>query len=85
MACGTPVIASQVGGLPYLVQDGKTGFVVPGGNPDALVEPLNRLMNDEALREKMGYQAAEYARKYSWDLIARQIADVYNKLLKSPQ
>ncbi len=85
MACGTPVIASQVGGLPYLVQDGKTGFVVPGGDPDALVEPLNRLMNDEALREKMGNEAAEYARKYSWDLIAEQITHVYKELLKSSQ
>jgi len=85
MACGTPVIASQVGGLPYLVQDGKTGFVVPGGDPNALVEPLNRLMNDEALREKMGSEAAEYARKYSWDLIAEQITHVYKDLLKSSQ
>jgi D-inositol-3-phosphate glycosyltransferase len=82
MACGTPVVASQVGGLPYLVKDGKTGFVVPGGDPQALVEPLNRLMNDPDLREKMGEQAVEHARKYSWELIANQIASVYKELLK---
>ena len=85
MACGTPVIASQVGGLPYLVQDGKTGFVVPGGDPDALVEPLNLLMNDNELRERMGCQAAELARKYSWSLTAEKIIKIYKELLKSPE
>jgi D-inositol-3-phosphate glycosyltransferase len=83
MACGTPVVASQVGGLPYLVQNGRTGFVVPGGDPEALVEPLNRLMNDTELREKMGNQAAEYARKYSWDIISEKVLKVYQELLKS--
>lgn len=85
MACETPVVASQVGGLPYLVKDGETGFVVPGGDPEALVDPLNRLMNDAELRERMGKQAAAHARKYAWELIAGQILDVYRDLLKSSQ
>jgi D-inositol-3-phosphate glycosyltransferase len=71
-----------VGGLPFLVQDGKTGFVVPGGDPEALVQPLMRLMDDAELREKMGCQAAEYALQYDWKLIAERIEEVYKKLLK---
>jgi len=85
MACGTPVVASDVGGLHYLVQDGKTGFVVPSGNPEALVDPLNELMNNDNLREKMGQQAARFAQKYSWELISAEIAKVYAKLLKHPE
>ena len=85
MACGTPVVASDVGGLHYLVQDGKTGFAVPSGDPEALVDPLNNLMNDAELREKMGRQAAKFARKYSWELITDEIITVYDKLLKRPE
>jgi D-inositol-3-phosphate glycosyltransferase len=85
MACGTPVVASDVGGLHYLVQDGKTGFVVPSGNPEALVDPLNELMNNDNLRKKMGQQAARFAQKYSWELISAEIAKVYAELLKHPE
>jgi D-inositol-3-phosphate glycosyltransferase len=85
MACGTPVIVSQVGGLPYLVQDGKTGFVVPSGGPEVLVDPLNQLMNDNELRERMGNQAAAYAKGYSWELIAKKINKVYQELLRNSE
>ena len=82
MACGTPVIASQVGGLQYLVQDGKTGFVVPGGSSEALVDPLLRLLTDQTLRKEMGRQAADYALNYSWSLIAQKISATYEEMLK---
>ncbi len=81
MACGTPVVASQVGGLAFLVQDGITGFVVPGGDPEALSKTLEKLIRDPALREKLGSQAAEYARFYSWDKIANRIKEIYEELV----
>ena len=81
MACGTPVIASQVGGLPFLVQDGVTGYVVPGGSAEALVPPLLKLMSDADTRQKMGSQASEYALQYSWHLISQRIAAVYRQLI----
>jgi D-inositol-3-phosphate glycosyltransferase len=83
MACGTPVIASQVGGLPFLVKNGVTGFVVPGGSPEALVDPLLALMTQPELRAKMGKQAANYALNYSWELIAQRIAQTYGSMLHS--
>ena len=41
MACGTPVIASEVGGLGFLVQNGETGYTIPNGDPDVLCEKLS--------------------------------------------
>jgi D-inositol-3-phosphate glycosyltransferase len=82
MACGTPVIASQVGGLAFLVQDGVTGYHVPDGDSAALRDKLTLLLGDQALREKMGHQAAEHAQGYGWDKIATQIIAVYESLLQ---
>jgi D-inositol-3-phosphate glycosyltransferase len=82
MACGTPVIASDVGGLGFLVQDGETGFTIPNGDPDILCDKLSVLLGDAALRTQMGQRAAEVALTYRWENIARQIADVYDELLK---
>ncbi|OGO26464.1 MAG: glycosyl transferase [Chloroflexi bacterium RBG_16_52_11] len=82
MACGTPVIASEVGGLAYLVQDGETGFTVPDGDPDALCEKLTALLGDSHLRQAMGLRAAQYALDYAWEKIARQIVQVYEGLVR---
>ena len=82
MACGTPVIASEVGGLGFLVQDGETGFTIPDGEPDKLCEKLSLLLTDHELRESMGRRAADYACSYDWERIAKQIVDVYEGLIK---
>jgi D-inositol-3-phosphate glycosyltransferase len=83
MACGTPVIASQVGGLAYLVQDGVTGFHVPDGDHEALCEKLTQLIGDHDLRQRMGKQASDYACEYVWENIAGKILNVYQNLLQS--
>ena len=81
MACGTPVVASQVGGLAYLVQDGVTGYTVPVDEPLALADRLTRLVNDKALKLAMGENAANFAREYRWENIAAQILQVYQQTL----
>jgi len=81
MACGTPVVASQVGGLAFLVQDGVTGFVVPNGEPELLGQHLIEILLDPALRERLGTKGAEIAKGYSWDIIASRIMGVYTELL----
>jgi len=81
MACGTPVIASQVGGLAFLVQDGITGYSIPDDNPQALADKLSLLVCNPDLRNKLGQQAADYARQYDWEIIAQRIANVYQEML----
>jgi D-inositol-3-phosphate glycosyltransferase len=81
MACGTPVIASEVGGLAFLVRDGETGYHVPDRDPLALADRICTLITDPLLRARMGGQAAEYALGYSWQLIAEKIVRVYEGLL----
>lgn len=81
MACGTPVVASQVGGLAFLVQDGVTGFTVPVDEPRALADCLKELIKNPALRQRMGRQAAEVAQRYGWDTIAGRILQVYEEVI----
>ncbi len=80
MACGTPVIASQVGGLAFLVQDGVTGYTVPAEDHEALCDKLSLLLGDAALRRRMGAAAAKYAQGYDWEKIVLQIIAVYREL-----
>jgi len=80
MACGVPVVASQVGGLAFLVQDGVTGFHVPDGDPRALADALLRLITDPGLRQRMGEQAVAYAQDFDWEKIARQIQELYREV-----
>jgi D-inositol-3-phosphate glycosyltransferase len=81
MACGTPVIASQVGGLAYLIKDGETGYHVPDQDPEALCEKLTLLLGNPGQRQAMGERAAQYARNYAWGNIAAQIIEVYKSLV----
>ena len=81
MACGTPVVASQVGGLAFLVQDGVNGFHVPVDNPGALSDRLVTILDDHSLRAEMSKKAAEISRDYAWPKITARVFDVYREVL----
>jgi D-inositol-3-phosphate glycosyltransferase len=83
MACGTPVVASQVGGLAFLVQDGVNGFTVPSGDPQALADRLAVLISDAELRRQIGDQAADIAQGYGWEKIADRLLAVYRDLVSA--
>jgi D-inositol-3-phosphate glycosyltransferase len=85
MASGTPVIASEVGGLGYLVQDGVTGYTIPDSDPGVLCQRLSNLLGNNELRITMGQKAAEYAKDYAWENIASAIIKVYSEVSRVPQ
>jgi D-inositol-3-phosphate glycosyltransferase len=84
MACGRPVVASETGGLAYLVRDGETGFHVPAGDAGPLAARLRELLEDSELRVRLGRQAAEYARGYAWPIVVDQVIELYAALVDRP-
>lgn len=84
MACGTPVVASRVGGLASTVQDGRTGYLVPWRCPEPFAEKIELLLRNEQLRQALGRAAADRMRSYSWDAVAEGVAAVYAELLAEP-
>jgi len=82
MACGTPVIATQVGGLQHLVLDQETGFTIPNDNPDALEEKITVLICKPELREKMSQKSTSYAQSFSWNTITKKLIEIFKKTIK---
>ncbi|MBO4711139.1 glycosyltransferase [bacterium] len=80
-SCGKPVVVSNVGGLPEVVENGKTGFVVEKQNAEAAAEKLEMLVLDPDLREKMGKAGRERVMKlYDWNENVAQMMKIYNKI-----
>ena len=83
MACGTPVVATRVGGAPDVVAEGETGLLVPYGDAAALGDAVARLLADEALRARMGEAGRERAfRHYAWDAVVERTLAVYGEAKK---
>lgn len=78
MACGLAVVATRVGGIPELVDDGRTGLLVPAGSPGALAAALLRLLREPALARALGDAArAHIVSRYSFDRMVGQFTDLY--------
>ena len=80
MACGTPVIASKVGGMAFTVQDGVTGFHIPFRDHAALADRIETILLDKELQARMGRQARKWASQYSWSNIADHVMALYRSL-----
>ena len=95
MACGAPVVASRVGGIPEVVDDGRTGFLVPfepGDDPhgepkdaeafaEALAERVNALLDDPATARRFGLEGRRRAaEEFSWGAVAARVLDLYRTL-----
>ncbi|AIG63583.1 diguanylate cyclase [Corynebacterium atypicum] len=80
-ATGTPVVASRVGGLPVAVDDGTTGRLVDGHEPERWAKVLGELLDDDATRIEMGQNAVAHAAEFSWAQTARRLADAYAPLV----
>jgi glycosyltransferase involved in cell wall biosynthesis len=84
MSCGLPAIASAVGGIPDLVEDGKSGFLVEPGRLDAFVESMERLASNKKLRTAMGACARQICiKKYTWHRTASLYHQVYERISRT--
>jgi D-inositol-3-phosphate glycosyltransferase len=80
MACGSPVIASRVGGLVTTVRDGVTGFLVPDGDVEALAERIETLVGDPELRWRLGREGVRWAAQHRWPCVAEAVCKEYASL-----
>ena len=82
MACGTPVIASDVGGLSFSIEAGFNGFLVPGRDPTALASKIVLLLKYPELRDQLSEQAQTWVERYSWVHIADEIEAVFDDVVR---
>jgi glycosyltransferase involved in cell wall biosynthesis len=81
MACGTPVIGSNVGGIKYSVLDGKTGFLVPPNNPAELASKVEELMSNPALHLQMKKASIQRVKEnFTWQKVATLVAELYKQI-----
>jgi glycosyltransferase involved in cell wall biosynthesis len=84
MASGLPVIATEVGGLPEVVEHGRTGLLVPSRSADALADALSLLLNDEKIRAAFGREGTKRARHcYSKSCMVREYEQIFERLLNT--
>jgi glycosyltransferase involved in cell wall biosynthesis len=81
-ASGVPVIASKRGGLRFLLEEGKTGLFLKNRTPHELANKIVFILRNRQLREEMSKNAIEFAKSYSWELVAERQLEVYREILK---
>ncbi len=82
LAQGTPVVASRVGGMPEIVEDGVSGLLVPPGTPSALAGALERLWDDAELRRRLGEAGrTTVVPRYRWPAVAAAVEAIYREVL----
>jgi D-inositol-3-phosphate glycosyltransferase len=79
MASGAPVIASEVGGLAYLVKDEETGFLVPSRDHAKLANHMVNLMENPGLQQRLSQAASQAAAQYTWSHIADQLTIIFER------
>jgi glycosyltransferase involved in cell wall biosynthesis len=84
LAQGTPVVASRVGGIPEVVEEGRSGLLVPPRSPAALAEAVLRLWNDRELARTLGrYGRDEVVPRFSWEALADRLDRLYREVVPS--
>jgi glycosyltransferase involved in cell wall biosynthesis len=82
MACARAVVATRVGGLPEIIEDGVTGLLVPPQDPKALAVAITRLLETPELRKQLGMAArARVEREFTWDQVASKTSNAYERAI----
>lgn len=80
LACGTPVVAAQVGGLPSIVREGENGLLVRWRSPESFAERLDTLLEDDALRMRLAAHARTSVERFGWEHIGDEVRGLYQEL-----
>jgi len=80
MACGTPVVASRVGGLTGTVRHGENGFLIPWRRAEAFAARINQILGDAELRARMSRAALATATRFRWPAVATELDTLYARL-----
>src|SRR5260221_10057975 len=80
LACGTPVVAAKVGGLPSIVRDGVNGVLIPWRQPETFAQELDALLNDAPRLHRLRAAARASGRQFDWRRIGDQVRGVYQEL-----
>ena len=80
LACGTPVIATKVGGLQYIVEDGENGFLIPWRCAGLFAEKIDAALGDASVLDELRACARPSVMRFSWRIVAEQIRQVYDTL-----
>lgn len=82
MACGTPVIGSDVGGIKYSIKEGETGYLVPPNDPDAIAERIAYLYKNPQKQAQLGEAGVQRAKQlFTWQQVTSAVADLYEEVL----
>jgi glycosyltransferase involved in cell wall biosynthesis len=82
MACEVPVVSTRVGGIPFLLDDGRTGLLVAARDPAAMADAALRLLQDAALALRIRAAAASDIRRYAWPQVRALLEAVYERALR---
>jgi glycosyltransferase involved in cell wall biosynthesis len=83
MAMKKPVVASKIGGVPEIVEDGKTGLLVPPADSDAICQALEQFIEDREMRERMGLEGRKRVEQmFSLEKHVHQLEQVYEAILR---
>jgi D-inositol-3-phosphate glycosyltransferase len=82
-SCGTPVVAANVGGLRFIIEDGKSGLLVAGHDPADYAAALDRVLTDMELSAKLSAGALEHSQRFSWETTVSRLLELYEGIAQS--
>ena len=77
-SCGAPVVAANVGGLPYIIEDQESGLLVSGRNPDDYAAAIDSILHDPQLSDLLRGGAVENSKRFSWDGTVSRLLELYD-------
>jgi glycosyltransferase involved in cell wall biosynthesis len=83
MASGVPIVSTNVGGVPFLVADGRQALLVPARNPEAMAEAALLLLDDDSLADRLRREGIAHAATFAWERVQPRLLAVYARALRS--